>query len=239
MTYKTIIIDDDANSIQAIVNIIDQFGYPAEIVGSAQSIKEGIPLLNLHQPDLLFLDIEMKNESGFDLLDVWKNENTKIVFCTGYDHYAIKALKNGVFDYILKPLDYKEFSELFKKLDAESKMTNEESKEENAENEQLVVKSLGGMHLIDYCDINYLKADGRYTEISYGQAKKCISSKNIGTYDGELKCGQFVRLNKSLIINQKQLVGVEKRGNSSYIIFKNEELEVSDGLRKNIMKLLD
>jgi two-component system LytT family response regulator len=237
--YKTVIIDDDLNGIKAIQNMFDQFGYPAEVVGTAQSIQEGIPILNETKPDLLFLDIEMKNESGFDLLDVWNNDDTKVIFCTGYDQYAIKALKNGAYDYILKPLDYKEFSELFKKLDSISDVTSPNSSSEEKDKERLVVKSLGGMHIIDFCDINYLKADGRYTEISYGEAKKCVSSKNIGSFDGNLKCARFVKLNKSVIINQDQLRGVEKRGNSSHIIFKNDELEVSDSLRKNIMKLLE
>ena len=119
MIYKAMIIDDDPNGIQAITNLVTQFEFPVNIIGSATTLADGIPLLNKYTPDLLFLDIEMKNESGFDLLEIWEPNDTKVIFCTGYDQYAIKALKKGAYDYILKPLDYKEFMALFKKTEKE------------------------------------------------------------------------------------------------------------------------
>lgn len=238
MTFKAVIVDDDANGIQAIKNLVDQFSFPAEIVGSAQSIEEAIPILNKTKPDILFLDIEMNNESGFDLLEVWNNDETKVVFCTGYDQYAIKALKEGAYDYILKPLDYKEFTALFQKLEKE-KSEKGFTSASNEDDTKLIVKSPGGMHIIDYCDINYLKADGRYTEINYNSGKTCLSSKNLGQYEDEIQIDCFVRINKSMIINHKNLRGVEKRGNQSVIIFENTELEISDGIRKSLIKMMD
>ncbi|MCB0479415.1 MAG: response regulator, partial [Crocinitomicaceae bacterium] len=151
MSFKALIIDDDANGIQAIKNIIKQFDFPAEIIGSAQTLEEGVSLLKKHQPDLLFLDIEMKNESGFDLLELWEPGNTKVVFCTGYDQYAIKALKKGAYDYILKPLDYKEFIALFKKLEEEQSGNKfGDSSKNNGEKNKLTIKSPGGVHIIDF-----------------------------------------------------------------------------------------
>ncbi len=241
MSYKTIIIDDDLNGINAIINLFDQFDFPAEVVGTAQTIEEGIPQLNQHQPDLLFLDIEMKNESGFDLLEIWDSKNTKVIFCTGYDQYAIKALKNGAYDYILKPLDYKEFMALFKKLDEES-VENEEKSESTEKEEakaKLTIKSPGGVYLIDFCEINFLKADGRYTQIHYDNEKECTSSQNLGSLEETLECADFQRINKSLIINRDRLKGVEKRGAKSFLFFVGGELEVTDGIRKSTLKLLE
>ncbi|MEZ4938736.1 MAG: response regulator, partial [Crocinitomicaceae bacterium] len=176
MSFKALIIDDDANGIQAIKNIIKQFDFPAEIIGSAQTLEEGVSLLKKHQPDLLFLDIEMKNESGFDLLEIWEPGNTKVVFCTGYDQYAIKALKKGAYDYILKPLDYKEFMALFKKLEEDHSPSLQDKKDPAVTN-KISIKSPGGIYIIDICEINFLKADGRYTLINYDSGKDCTSSK--------------------------------------------------------------
>lgn len=235
------IIDDDPNGIQAITNLVTQFEFPVNIIGSATTLADGIPLLNKYTPDLLFLDIEMKNESGFDLLEIWEPNDTKVIFCTGYDQYAIKALKKGAYDYILKPLDYKEFMALFKKLDTESKESFSNSAQENTADSKnrLTIKSPGGIFIIDFCEINYLKADGRYTSIHYGDHKECTSSKNLGQFEEELEFANFERVSKSLIINKDRLKGVEKKGANSYILFKGEELEISDGIRKSLIKMLD
>lgn len=235
------IIDDDENAIQAVKNLISQFNYPATIVESANSIAEGIPKLNQHKPDLLFLDIEMKNETGFELLESWSNQKTKIIFCTGYDQYGIEAIKTGAYDYLLKPLDYKEFSKLFSRLDKDKTLTNNKFKQESDlyKEDKIIVKSAGGVQLIEPHSINYLKADGRYTEINYADNKSCLSSKNLGTFDEILEQPNFQKINKSLIINNNKLRGVEKRGECSLILFQASQLETSDTIRKKVIKLLE
>lgn len=243
MKYKAIIIDDDQNGIQAIINLINQFELPAEIVGTAQTIAEGIPLLNKEEPDLLFLDIEMKNESGFELLEIWEPKDIKVIFCTGYEEYAIKALKKGAFDYILKPLDYKEFIALFAKLEENRSIqvsqTGQSSPLNEENNSKITIKSPGGIFIIETNEINYFLAEGRYTIINHGDDQEITSSKNLGHYESLIKDDKFIRSAKSMIINKDRLKGVEKRGSKSYIHFNGCELEISDGIRKSIMKLLE
>ncbi|MCP4178131.1 MAG: response regulator [bacterium] len=114
--YKAVVIDDEKNSRELVVTLLDEYFRDIKIVGEAKSAIEGIKLINNEKPDLVFLDIEMPDGTGFDVLDALPERNFQFMFITSYSHYAIKAFKYSATDYITKPIDDDEFVEAVTKL---------------------------------------------------------------------------------------------------------------------------
>lgn len=105
---KVIIIDDEPLAINGLVSMIEYNFKDIQIMATANNVMEAVKQINIHQPDLLLLDINMPEYTGFDLLDMFPNSNFKIIFTTAYDKYAIKAFKYATVDYLLKPIEYSE-----------------------------------------------------------------------------------------------------------------------------------
>ena len=105
---KSIVIDDERKSRQLLKTLIKEYCQGIEVVGDAASVSTGIEIINNENPDLIFLDIEMPGGDGFTLLETFKKANFLTCFVTGYSQYAIKAIKHGAFDYLLKPVEISE-----------------------------------------------------------------------------------------------------------------------------------
>jgi len=113
---KTIIVDDEPNAVDFIFSIIGEYCPDLEVTGKAYDVREGVDIINDKKPDLVFLDVEMPQGTGFDLLEHFPEKDFDVVFITAFNHYAIKAIKFSAVDYILKPINIKEFIEAVKKV---------------------------------------------------------------------------------------------------------------------------
>src|SRR5664280_2245548 len=112
----TAIIDDEPDALDFISSIAAEYCPDLDVCGKANNVKEGINLINEIKPDLVFLDVEMPNGTGFDLLAQFPEKNFDVVFITAFNHYAIKAIKFSAVDYILKPININEFIESVNKV---------------------------------------------------------------------------------------------------------------------------
>jgi two-component system LytT family response regulator len=113
---KTIIIDDETDAVDFISSIIGEYCPGLEVVGKAYNVSEGVQKIKEMKPDLVFLDVEMPNGTGFDLLTNFPEKDFDVVFITAFNHYAIKAIKFSAVDYILKPINITEFIEAVNKV---------------------------------------------------------------------------------------------------------------------------
>jgi two-component system LytT family response regulator len=113
MNHKliTIIIDDEPDAVEFISSIIGEYCPGLEVTGKAHNVKDGVQLIKEIKPELVFLDVEMPNGTGFDLLTHFPEKDFDVVFITAFNHYAIKAIKFSAVDYILKPININEFIE--------------------------------------------------------------------------------------------------------------------------------
>jgi len=105
---KAIIIEDERNSRELLSNMINNYCEGIQLIGEAVDVESGVKLIQKKLPDLVLLDIEIKGGTGFDLLDKLRDVPFSVIFVTGYDQYAIKAIKYAALDYILKPIDLRE-----------------------------------------------------------------------------------------------------------------------------------
>jgi two-component system, LytTR family, response regulator len=203
---QTIIIDDEMSAILLLEEVIINLD-GINVAGHARSIEEGLNLIVHHRPDIVFLDIKLNEENGFDLIHRLKDFDIDpfFVMVTGYDQFGLKALKAGAFDYLLKPVDP---DELLKVI---SRFRQKKTKLPQPENIQKIrFNTLGGFILVNPIEILYCKAEANYTDIYLSGQSKHTISQNIGKLEEILSKPQFFRISRSIIINLKFLTEINR-----------------------------
>ena len=213
MAINTIIIDDEQNARENLKLILDDFCPDVNVVAQAGSASEARKLIAKHKPNLLFLDINMPNEDGFELLASIEEKNFAVIFITAHNQFALKALKAGAIDYIEKPIDIEDLQEAVAKINVEDSgvgnvdynliktILNEYKNESKADT--IAVPTLNGYEIIKAEDIIHLEADESYTRIFLTDGTKCVSSMTIARYEKVLDTNTFFRVHKSHIINTR------------------------------------
>ncbi|PJA08678.1 MAG: DNA-binding response regulator [Flavobacteriales bacterium CG_4_10_14_0_2_um_filter_32_8] len=213
MATKTIIIDDEDNARENLKLIIEDYCPELEIVAEAGSAKEARKLIEVHEPQLLLLDINMPNEDGFELLNSISNKNFSVIFITAHNQFALKALKAGAIDYLEKPIDIEELQLAVSKItnsdisagNVDYKMIKSLLNEYKFNNKSdiIAVPTLSGYEIIKIEDIVYFEADESYTRMFLSNGHKLISSMTIARYEKVLDNTIFYRIHKSYIINTR------------------------------------
>jgi two-component system LytT family response regulator len=226
-----IIVDDESEARELLITLLDD--YPNIIVtGQSGSVDEALALITANPPDIVFLDIHMPKKNGFDLANAMRNLNIKshIIFVTAYDQYAIQAFKHAAFDYLLKPINEEElkdtilrFQSANNKLDLSDKM-NDLFKAING-NQRLRFTTRSGYTFINLHEIVYLEAEGNYTTIYLSNGKDETITQSLGQIEEELSPRNFFRVNRSVIINLKYIVRVNKRNKMCHISVGKTEME--------------
>lgn len=213
MAITTIIIDDEQNARENLKLILEDCCPNVDVVAEAESADEARVLIAKHKPSLLFLDINMPSEDGFELLDSIENKNFSVIFITAHNQFALKALKAGAIDYIEKPIDIEDLQTAVSKISTVEKgagnvdynmikmILNEHR--DDSKSDIIAVPTLSGYEIIKAEDIVHLEADESYTRIFLADGKKCISSMTIARYEKVLDTRTFFRVHKSHIINTR------------------------------------
>ena len=213
MAINTIIIDDEQNARENLKLILDDFCPDVNVVAQAGSAEEARTLIDKHEPNLLFLDINMPNEDGFELLESIEKKSFAVIFITAHNQFALKALKAGAIDYLEKPIDIEDLQAAVSKINIEAdalgnvdykmiKTLLNEYKNES-KSDTIAVPTLSGYEIIKAVDIIHLEADESYTRIFLADGTKCVSSMTIARYEKVLDANMFFRVHKSHIINTR------------------------------------
>jgi len=213
MAITTIIIDDELNARENLKIILKDFCPEINVVAEAVSADEARSLIAKHKPNLLFLDINMPNEDGFELLDSIKDKDFSVIFITAHNQFALKALKAGAIDYIEKPIDIEDLQAAVGKISTEDQSAGNvdynmiktllNEYKNDSKSDIIAVPTLSGYEIIKAEDIIHLEADESYTRIFLADGKKCISSMTIARYEKVLDTNTFFRVHKSHIINTR------------------------------------
>lgn len=239
---RTVIIDDEVKGRQTLRNFITKYATELEIIGEADSVESGVKLIDELQPDLVFLDIQMPDGTGFDLLGQILFNNFKLIFCTAYDQYALKAFRFSTVDYLLKPLDPDIFMAAIKKISAEKSAVQKEQLEiikTNASNfSRIALHSADGINLVEIADIIRCESSGNYTRFVLHNKPNILVSKTLKEYDELLTEQNFIRIHKSFLVNLKHVVKYLK-GEGGWVIMSDDaKIEVSRRKKDPLMQIL-
>lgn len=235
MKLKCILIDDESDATDLMKRLITDFcSEKAEVVGVANSVLNGNKLIRNNPPDVLFLDIEMPDASGFDLVEMFPDRNFKIVFVSAYEKHALKAIKIKPYDYLLKPVGIEEIVNLMNALYAEQMMNNE-SKGLN----KIKIPVKDGSLFIEPSEIIYIKGEGRYSTVCLNGSLSYVVTKNIGLFEKELASNKFLRVHKSYLVNLNHIKKINHTDGSFLELSDGISIEISRRKKKDLMLALN
>ncbi len=243
---KAIIVDDELSSIKSLQWEIENFCKHVEICDSFTSPVEAISAINYLKPDCVFLDIEMPEMDGFQLLNKLSFRDFDLIITTAYDNYAIRAFKESAIDYLLKPIDsddlIKSISKI-KKNKQNSKLGLELKKVLNTFTQQKTIKKIalplaGKIIYLEPDDILFCKADGNYTEIFLKDGKKEMVSKKIKNVENLINNNSFFRVHNSYLVNIHYIKEFIKSG-GQYLVLKDQtKIPVSRSKKEDLLQFL-
>ena len=245
---RAIIIDDEPAMQEVNSQLLSEYFPNIKLVGTADCIKTGIDLIHKKKPDLVLLDIQLSDGSGFQLLQKLPSYDFKVVFITAFDSFAIKAIKFSAIDYILKPVNEIEFQqaiqraiELIKKKEHTESQVNVliDSFKKELQNKKLVLRTQNSMHIVDISDIHFCKSDNSYTTFYLDNNEKILVSKSLKDYEGILKEYGFFRPHQSYLVNLNHIKKVDKTDHGFLIMKNKKEIPISIRQKKNLIDLLD
>ncbi|MCC7298647.1 MAG: response regulator transcription factor [Bacteroidia bacterium] len=215
-----IIIEDEINSRILLQQILADYCPEVKLIGVGATVQEGILLIDTLKPDIILLDIEIVGGTGFDILDGISNKQSKIIFITGYENYALKAIRYSAIDYLLKPVSISELKAALKKIEPDTEVANKISAlKDNLGSgilQQIMVPHDKGYTLIKTDHIMFLEASGAYVYFHLTDNKKILASHSLGHYEEILDPQAFFRTHKSFIVNLAKVVRVNTQ-NTPYV----------------------
>ncbi|MEM8909061.1 MAG: LytTR family DNA-binding domain-containing protein [Bacteroidota bacterium] len=216
MILKAVIIDDEINSQEVLFEMVKRYCPEITVLGYAGNVESGINLVRSTQPDLLFLDVEMPGGSGFDILDAFHPLDFRVIFVTGYDQYAVRAIRYAALDYLLKPVDLQELQTAVKRAIQISHTPNESIQflkssliQRPEKFEQIVLSDNRKHAVVPVRKILYLEAEGNYITFYLEGEQRQMVINSLNYYEELLSEESFFRIHKSHLVNLRKIISYE------------------------------
>jgi two-component system LytT family response regulator len=244
---RAIIIDDEAHCIRRLSTLLkENCKESIQLLDSFQSAEEGLAAISKLQPALVFLDVQMNGQTGFDLLKKIQPINFEVIFTTAYEKYAVQAFKFSAIDYLLKPIDLDDL------LQAITKVTNKISGNEMSrkldalfhnlknvhEPKKISIRTLDGLTFLDINDIIRCQSNINYTTIYLKTNQKITVSKTLKEFEELLSDHNFYRVHNSHLINLSYITKYNKGKGGVVAMFDHSEVEVSSRRKEGFLKKL-
>jgi len=216
---RIVLVDDDANVRENLKILLSIYAPDAEVIGEANGVMAGIECIKTHKPDLVLLDVEMGDGTGFDLLSIYGELDFKLIFVTGHNAYAIKAFKYSALDYVLKPVDPDDLkaalmkaresqNELEQNLKVKNLVSNKKVKDAD---QKVILKDNNAVYLVSIKEIVRCESDGNYTNFFLTDGRHVMVSKTLKEYDQLFEGQSFFRAHQSHLINLLHFDKYEKK----------------------------
>jgi two-component system LytT family response regulator len=227
---RAVIIDDEKLARDVIFNYLGEYCPDVEVISQASSVSSGLAAIRKALPDLVFLDIEMPDGNGFDLLRMFEKIDFKIIFVTAYSEYAMRAFRFSALDYLLKPVKIDELVEAVARVRSanltgispeiiNSLLTNIRSSTPGQST--IVIPNIKGFEVLKVSEIIMCQADGYCTNLWLSGNRKVVSSKNLKHFNGLLEDQGFMRVHHSYLVNLGHVTGYARQG----------EITLTEGLK--------
>jgi two-component system LytT family response regulator len=234
---KVVIIDDEYAAAENIHLIISNYCEDLNVMGMAHSISEGIKLVRKVNPDLVFLDISMPPEgTGFDFLDLVPDRTFDVIFVTAHEEFSLQAIKKHAFDYILKPVDYRDLIKSVTQFTNKFYANKPANAQPNGDATRVKLPTEEGYHLIEKKNVIYCKASGSYTEFIIEDSSPILISKPLKYAERLLGGSPFVRIHRSYLVNTDRITKLIKQ-DGGYVEINGEQLPVSKNHHHEVFSL--
>jgi two-component system LytT family response regulator len=235
MSIQTIILEDEARSLSVISNLIRQFTSDIDVIGSAGWVEKSVQLISEKTPQLVFMDIQLADGTGFDVLKRVGAREFEVIFVTAYENYAVNALRAEAIDYLLKPIGIPEFEEAVGR--ARDKIQEKRRRKNPPVQRKVAIATLSGYEFIDVKDILWCCSKAGYTHFFCTDGVKIISSRNLGFYEELLYAQNFYRIHNSSIINLAYIKNYIKAKTSYVVLTDGTRLEISQRRKGEFMEM--
>jgi two-component system LytT family response regulator len=248
MNIRSIIIDDEPNNIENLQGIMNKYCLEIEVVATANNASEGIIAIKAHQPDLLFLDIQMPGGSGFDLLKAFTQINFEIIFITAYDQYGIQAIKFSALDYLLKPIN---ITELKKSVEKAREKITAKQKNNNIENlleyirsghkdlPKIALPTLQEIIYVKVSDIIRCEAANNYTSFYLQNGEKILVCKTLKEFVQLLSPYNFIRTHQSHLVNLYFVKSFSREDGGTLVLTDHTKIPISRQNRDIVKEALN
>jgi two-component system, LytTR family, response regulator len=244
---RTVLIDDETDSIRVLQKLLETYCPQVEVVGTADGVETGLEVIQATRPDLLFLDIEMTQGNAFDLLNRLQPMTFQIIFVTAFDNYAIRAFKYSAVDYLLKPVDIDELVGAVRRVTERSQQRNivdqmqvflENMGNYSLAQQKMAVPTVDGLIFINLREVVRLEAKSSYTQIKLENGEAVMATRTIKDYEDILPETLFCRIHNSHIINLQKIEKYHK-GRGGYVVLEDgSEIEVASRRRQEFLRRL-
>ena len=240
---RVVIIDDEAGARNNLRTLIESRFPEIEVLGEADGVSTGQKLIETSPPDLAFLDVQMQDGTGFDLLSGLTRDDLQVVFVSAHDHFAITAIKFSAIDYLLKPVEEEELRVTLEKIRQyregnDIKMKLELLLGNLRRVDKVALPSFQGIEFVRLDDIIRCESDNNYTMFYLTGGTKILVSKTLREYEDMLEARGFFRTHKSHIINLKYLKKYIKGEGGSVILDDGSEVLVSRRRKEDFLRML-
>lgn len=248
-SVKAIIIDDEERARSTLKKLLTDYCPGVEVVQECAGVPEGVLAINKHRPQLVFLDIEMPEYTGFELLGFFRDVDFEIIFVTAYNEYALRAFEVSAIDYLLKPVDIDKLKAAVDKAskkigshhDMQAKLELLKDSYTAGQFNKIALPVAEGLLFVDTAEIIYLAADGAYTEVWLKNGSKILVSKKLKFFEDVLEARpNFFRSHRSYMVNINFIKKYNKADNAltldngkTIIISREKKNEFEDQLKAN------
>ena len=223
---KALVIDDERLARKELIKLLDEFA-TMNVVGEAANADEAIELIEKHNPDILFLDIQMPDKTGFELLEMLDTV-PQVIFTTAYDEYALKAFEVNALDYLLKPIDSNRLKDSIDKLIMTEPTVEKPVSKQLGLQDQVFVKDGDKCWFVKLENVRYFESDGNYIKVFFDNVRPMIH-KSLNALDEKLSDRDFFRASRKRIINLSWVEDIETWFNGGLMVKLKggDKLEVS------------
>ena len=229
---RTVLVDDDKTSLLTLQTLLEKHFHQVSITGTAMTVKDAINLIDESKPEMVFLDINLPDGEGFDVMEGVTYRNFQVIFVTAFDKYAVRAFEFSALHYIVKPATYDGLKTALDRY--------RDTKEENLDDrisvlkeslrgghEKIIIPSSDGLNIVKLGDVVRLEADDVYTTFFLSGGQKFVASKSLNNYEKILEDLPFSRIHSKHLINLIYVKRYMKGKGGSVIMEDNSEVEVS------------
>jgi len=241
---RAFIVEDEPESITYLLSLLKSY-HDVQVVGTSRSLEEARVIIPSVHPDLLLLDIELSDGNSFELLAQLDYNRFQMLFVTAYDQFAIRAIKFGALDYILKPVVSEELGEAIDKVRRHRPMHDQTTAQLSVTGEQfrndhppdrIILRSQGYFQVVPFEQILYCHSDNGYTTFFFTDGRKVVVSKSLSYYEDLLPESVFLRTHQSFVVNQRYIDKYHKDG--ILVMRGGDEIPVSKRKRDEIIRFL-